>query len=399
METAGIITEYNPAHTGHAYQIARTRRALGPDCAIVCCMSGNWVQSAAPAVADKWTRGRIALLAGADLVLELPTLWAVSSAETFAFGGASVLHATGVVTHLSFGSECGDIAALHAVADCLDSPEYGLGLRRFLDQGMPFAACRQAVVAGLLGPAAGALLESPNNNLGIEYLRALRRLHSPLVPMTVRREGAGYHETAAPEKARFLSATQVRQALAAEDWSAVEPYLLPGEGALLQAAGLADAGLLERAMLARLRTMTAADWALLPDSGSAEGLPDRLEKAGREAGSLEEFYDLAKTKRYTHARLRRLALWAFLGIREADRPSAPPYLRVLAANGRGREVLRTMDGCAALPILTKPAHVRALDETCRQVFAAEARCTDLYGLCRPQISAGGWEWREGPAIV
>lgn len=402
MKTAGIIVEYNPAHSGHAYQIAETRRVLGPDSAVVCCMSGCWVQSAAPAVADKWLRARLAVLSGADLVVELPTMWAVSSAETFALGGVSLLAATGAVTHLSFGSECGDIGALQAVAECLDSKAYAAGLRRFLDEGMSFAACRQAVVTGLLGREAGVLLESPNNNLGIEYLRALRRLDARLCPMTVRREGAGYHDRAVPGQNRFVSATQVRRWLSHGAWAAAEPHLVPGERELLQNAELVlppFSNTVERAFLARLRTMTPADWAELPDSARSEGLPDRLARAGRDARSLDEFYELAKTKRYSHARLRRLALWAFLGLRTQDRPAMPPYIRVLAVSERGREVLRTMKEAASLPVLTKPAHVRDLSVACRRCFDAEARCTDLYGLCMPRIPCGGREWREGPAIL
>lgn len=402
MKTAGIIVEYNPVHSGHAYQIAETRRALGPECAVVCCMSGCWVQSAAPAVADKWLRARLAVMSGADLVIELPTMWAVSSAETFALGGVSLLAATGAVTHLSFGSECGDIGALQAVAESLDCEAYAAGLRRFLDEGMPFAACRQVVITGLLGREAGALLESPNNNLGIEYLRALRRLGAGLCPVTIRREGAGYHDCAVPDQSRFVSATQVRQWLSHGAWEAAELYLVPGELELLQKADLAlppfsDA--VERAFLARIRTMTPADWAELPDSARLEGLPERLTRAGQDARSLAEFYELAKTKRYPHARLRRLVLWAYLGLREQDRPARPPYIRVLAVGQRGREVLRTMKEAASLPVLTKPAHVRELSDACRRSFDIEARCTDLYGLCMPRIPPGGREWREGPAIL
>lgn len=400
MRAAGIIAEYNPFHSGHAYQIEQTRRRLGPECAVVCCMSGCWVQSGAPAAADKWTRAHIAALGGADLVVELPALWAVSSAETFAWGGVSLLAASGLVTDLSFGSECGDADVLAAAAECLDSDEYRAGLRRFLDEGMSFAACRQAVAEGLLGREGAAVLTRPNDNLGVEYLRALRRLNAPIRPLAVRREGAGYHDCGG-ERARFVSATQVRRWLSGGEWAAAEPYLIPGETALLRGAGLClppQPGA-ERAVLARLRTMTAADWAQLPDSGAAEGLPARLERAGRAARSLEEFYALAKTKRYPHARLRRLALWAFLGLRADDRPARPPYLRVLAMNGRGRALLREMKRTALLPVVTKTAHVRALDGDCRRVFELEARCTDLYDLLLPEPPAGGREWREGPAIL
>ena len=152
----------------------------------------------------------------------------------------------------------------------------------------------------------------------------------------------------------------------------------------------------ERGLLARLRTMTAGDWAALPDSGAAEGLPPRLERAGKQCRSLEEFFQLAKPRHWTHARLRRLVTWAFLGLTRADRPDAPPYLRVLGFNARGQELLKAMKAQAALPILTKPAHARELAEPGRRLFALEARCTDLYDLCLPEVPAPGREWTTGP---
>ena len=167
MKIAGIVAEYNPFHTGHAYQIACTRRQLGEDCAIVAVMSGHWVQGGRPAVVDKWTRARLALLGGVDLVLELPTVWAVSSAETFARGAVDLLSLTQVVDALSFGSEYGDIGKLCQVACCLNTTRYEPLVRRFVGQGLPFAAARQRVVNELLGQEYAALLDTPNNKLGI----------------------------------------------------------------------------------------------------------------------------------------------------------------------------------------------------------------------------------------
>ena len=393
MRVCGIIAEYDPLHTGHARQISAVREALG-DCAVLCVMSGNWTQRGAPAIAEKHLRARLALLGGADLVLELPTVWAVSSAESFARGGVSLLEGTGVVTHLCFGSECGDVDKLRQVAECLDSPVYHAGLRRFLDEGMPFAACRQAVAEGLLGKEPAALLSAPNNNLGVEYLRSLHALGSKIEPFTVRRQGALHGEG---PKDGYTSGTYLRTLLREGRFEETAPYLLPGEGELLFASPLADLCRVERAVLARLRTMTEDDWAALPDAGAAEGLPKRLAQAGRRCASLEEFFALAKTKRYPRARLDRLVLWAFLGLTAADIPETPPYLRVLGFNERGREVLREMKDRAALPILTKPAHARELDESGRRLFGLEARCTDLYGLCLPELPPGGMEWLRGPA--
>ena len=154
-----------------------------------------------------------------------------------------------------------------------------------------------------------------------------------------------------------------------------------------------------RAILARLRAMTAADWEKLPDCGVAEGLPQRLERAGKSCTGLEDFFQQAKTKRYTHARLSRLVLWAFLGLTAADVPAQPPYLRVLGFNERGRAVLRQIKDNTCLPIITKPAHARELDEAGRKLFELEARCTDLYDLCFETVPVPGREWTTGPVIL
>lgn len=396
MNIAGITAEYNPFHTGHAYQISALKAQLGPDTSVVAVMSGSWVQQGRPAVTDKWTRARMALNGGADLILELPTVWAAASAESFARGAVELLCRCGVIDTLCFGSETGELAPLLAAAECLDSPDYPEQLRKALEGGASFAAARQAAVEALIGPA-GAALASPNNNLGVEYLRALRSLHSNIKPVTIRREGAA-HNSLDRTGEGCRSATQLRQHLARGEWEAVRPYVPAGNLDILQSAPLADPRLGERAVLACLRKMTAEDWAKLPDAGAGEGLPQRLERAGRQCRSLDDFFTLAKTRRYAMARLRRMALWAFLGLTAADVPAEPPYLRVLGFNARGREVLKRMKTTAQLPILTKPAHARELDGPGRRLFELEARCTDLYGLFLPQLPPPGQEWTRGPII-
>ena len=208
METAGIVAEYNPFHRGHAWHIAETRRRLGGEAPVVCVMSGHWVQRGECALADKWLRAALALDRGADLVVELPTPWAMASAESFARGAVSLLAATGVVDVLSFGSECGDADKLQRAAICLNSPEYEAGLRRLAEGGTPFAAARQRAVEGLLGPELAGLLSTPNNNLGVEYIRALDRLNHNIRPMTIRREG-GRETASLLEQAERLMAPYV----------------------------------------------------------------------------------------------------------------------------------------------------------------------------------------------
>lgn len=403
MKIAGIVAEYNPFHTGHAYQIACTRAQLGEECAIVAVMSGHWVQGGRPAVLDKWTRAKLALLGGVDLVLELPTVWAVSSAETFARGAVDLLALTRVVDELSFGSECGDIGKLCQVACCLNSPLYEAGLRRFVGEGMPFAAARQETVRGILGPEYAGLLSTPNNNLGVEYLRSLERNGWAMGAVTVRREGAPHDSLLqGAERPRFCSATQLRTFLEREDWAALEPYLPEGGLEVLRAGwnGFPTLKRAERGVLARLRTMTAEDWAVIPDSGAGEGMPPRLERAGKQCRSLEEFFALSKPKHWTQARMRRLLLWAWLGLTQADRPGMPPYLRVLGFSQRGQEVLHLMKRHTPTPILTKPARVRSLEEDYEgwllRFFQREAQCTDQYDLCLETVPAPGREWTTSP---
>ena len=383
METAGIVAEYNPFHRGHAWHIAETRRRLGGEAPVVCVMSGHWVQRGECALADKWLRAALALDRGADLVVELPTPWAMASAESFARGAVSLLAATGVVDVLSFGSETGELAPLEEAAAALDAPDYPERLRAALGRGLSFPAARQEA-------AGAACLSAPNNNLGVEYLRSLRALGSTIRPLTVPRQGVGHD---GPAAGGFASASELRRLLRAGRGEEAAPYLTaPWSGEL------ADMQHIERAVLARLRTMGEGDWAALPDGGGAEGLPSRLAKAAREAVSLEDFYTRAKTRRYPHARLRRLALAAFLGLRAAERPAAPPYVRVLGLGGRGRALLRRMKDTCPLPVIVKPAQARELDGPARMLFESEARYTDLYGLCFPAPRPCGAEWIHSPVV-
>ena len=401
MQTAGMIIEYNPLHYGHLYLIRRIREQLGTETAVIGVMSGNFVQRGDFALVRKHARAKAAVASGVDLVLELPLPWAVASAERFADGGVQALEATGVVTHMTFGSECGDASALERVAGCLLSSEYEEALRGRLGEGASYAACRQAAVEQLLGSADAAILESPNNILGVEYCKALLRRKSDIRPLTVSRAGAGYHDVSAEQE--LPSATSIRALLTqGEREAALErmPEAMRTAYEAEERCGRAPVfrERCERAMLARLRSMSEADFAAL-DEGN-EGLYRRLYEASRKATSVEELLDLAKTKRYAYTRLQRMVLWAYLGLCPSEFPAEEPYLRVLAANSRGREVLARMRKTASLLVLTKSADVRQLSAEAQRLFELEVRATDLYTLAYPDLTAadGGAEWREGPVI-
>ena len=370
MKVVGVVAEYNPFHAGHRRHLAETRRRAG-ECAVVCAMSGNFVQRGECAVTDKWTRAAAALEGGADLVLELPTVWAAASAEQFAFGAVSILRSAGAQA-LSFGSESGDAAAVARAAAALNSPEFSAALRAHLDAGLPFALCRQRAAEALLGSGGAACLTGANDSLGAEYLKAAARLGWSPAVYAIPRQGAGHDGGDHPE---YPSASHLRA------------RILAGELPLDNPASLEYN---QRAVLARLRAMTPEEFAALPDSG--EGLDRRLRQAARQAVSLEQLYALAKTKRYAHARIRRMVLWAALGLRESDRPAIPPYLRVLGANSRGREVLRAIP--EDMTVITKPAHGRDLP-----LLELEGRCTDFYALCRRKPEPCGAEWSTSPVIL
>lgn len=398
MRTAGIISEYNPFHRGHAWQIGELRRRLGAETAVVCAMSGSFVQRGDFAVMRTHARAEAAVRGGADLVLELPLPWAIASAEGFAAGGVGVLAATGAVDTLVFGSECGDTETLKAVAAALESKSFAAYLRQGLQEGVSFAAAREAAARKLLGEKA-AVLAQPNDTLGVEYCKAIARQAAALMPLALPRRGVG-HDGGAAEG--FASASHIRELLTnGEDASA---YLTAESAAIYArecAAGRAPVTMqnAERAVLSRLRAMCEEDFARY-DSGN-EGLYRRFYDAARTVASVDELLSAVKTKRYAYARLRRMLLAAYLDVTAADVPPEVPYLRVLACNERGRKLLKTIKKTGSAPVLTKSADVRALSEEAQKLFALTARAADQYVLAYPELRAGRGSsaWTEGPVIV
>ena len=371
MKKVGIVAEYNPFHGGHCYHIAETRRRIGEECSMIVAMSGNFVQRGECAITDKWARARMALEGGADLVLELPTVWACASAEHFAYGAVSILKAAGADT-LSFGSESGDSDRLKRAAAALDSDGFQNVLKNYLSEGLPFAVCRQKAVEELIGTEGAACLSNPNDNLGVEYLKAARRLNFDPEVIAVPRVGAAHDGGDHPE---YPSASHVRR------------QILSGEETMENPACLTYN---ERGILTILRSVKLEDLTAIPDSG--EGLDRRLYEAIRKADTLEQIYDLTKSKRYAHSRIRRMVLWAALGLKVSDRPERVPYLRVLGANERGRSVLKEISD--EVNVITKPSHGKGLP-----LMELEARCTDFYAMCRKDYTSCGAEWSTSPVIL
>ena len=361
MEITGIICEYNPLHLGHRKQLDQIRKTLGPDCGIVCLMSGNFVQRGAPAIVDKMRRAEAAVRCGADLVLELPVTYSLSSAEGFAAGGVRIL--SGFCDRLCFGAETADGTALMATAQALLTPEFSQMLRQQLETGLSFPAARQAALEAMGLDA--SLLQTPNNILAIEYCKAILAQGCAMRPMVIHRQGS-YHDTA-PDSEN-PSATALRQLMAAgESWGAYVPEEAADCFADAPRHTLEQG---QKAILYRLRTMTDAEFEALPYG--SEGLWRKLMHAARKETTVEEILTAVKSKRYTRSRLDRMLMCAFLGITREDLEAPAPYTRVLALNDRGREILKLARAGGAFPNAgqTMDASYQTL----------ENRCGDLYGL-------------------
>ena len=391
----GIICEFDPLHSGHARLLSHAR-AMGAD-AVICAMSGNFTQRGSFAALDKRARAEMAVRCGADLVVELPTVWAMSPAETFARGGVQLLALTGVDT-LLFGSECGELDPLQRVAEALLDPLLGEDLRAELQSGIPFAAARQQAVARRVG-ALAELLPAPNNILAVEYLKAIYDQRLELHPLTVLRTGAQHDRFA---EGNIRSASELRMRIGAgEDVSAFLPRAAAeifarektrGRGPVLPET-------LESALLSRLRMLPQTAYNALP--GATEGLGNSLYRAAHEEPTLDGVLAAAKSKRYALARIRRMTMCAALGVTAGMDGGTPPYARVLAIGAQGRELLRAIDMRASVPVITKPAAGRSLPGPAGEIFALTADAHDLYVLgcpAREERRCGG-DWRASPFVL
>ena len=329
MKVTGIICEYNPLHMGHSKQLELVKKQQQPEDGIVCLMSGNYVQRGAPAVFDKMHRAKAAVLCGADLVLELPVTVSLSSAEGFAAGGVQIL--SPFCNDLCFGAENADRDLLNSTAHALLDPAFSTQLRTQLDKGMSFPAARQAALEAMGVDA--SLLSAPNSILAVEYCKAILQQNASMAILPIQRCGS-YHDTEVDRE--NPSATAIRKCIAEQKpWLDHIPSAAQG---CFQDATTHSLAAGERAMLARLRCMDEDDFAALPYG--SEGLWRKLMHAVRSEATLEDILASVKSKRYTRSRLDRMVMCAFLGITQEMLNAPVPYVRVLAFNDRGREILK-----------------------------------------------------------
>lgn len=390
MKTVGLITEYNPFHNGHAYHIEKAKMLTGADRVIVV-MSGDFVQRGAPAVMPKHLRAESALLSGASLIIELPVCFATGSAEYFAQGSISLLNRLGCIDSICFGSECGDLHLLKEIAQILaDEPiEYQTALKQALKEGASFPAARQEAL-NIYSDKYSEILASPNNILGIEYLKALAKIHSKMEPFTIKRIGAGYHDM--DIDGQFSSATAIRSDIyqLADVNSSSESLPLTH----IQTQVPSSCHELMKKNYQTRYPVKADDFSLLlkakllsETAGSlshyldmSPELANRILRLRNDYLSFEQFCDLLKTKELTRSRISRSFIHVLLGITNdwLTAMKAPtPYARILGFRRDHADLLGILKRTSDIPLITSPTRA-ALADTAHQMLELDIYASDLY---------------------
>lgn len=367
MANIGIISEFNPFHTGHKYLIENIK---GENDTVICVMSGNFVQRGDVAILPKNERTAAALKNGADLIIELPTPYAMSFAERFAEGSVYILKSLGIIDEICFGSECGDIEALQNIADILSTNEFQNKIALRLKSGDTFAKIRTDIL-GEYDKKYAEILTNPNNILAVEYILAAKNLGADFSFQTIKRIGASHDSKTSDITA---SASLIREMLRdgqAEKTTEYLPYTYSKNFASIEN--------IEKAILADLRANNLASrYNSLPEI--SEGLENRICEAVKNSLTLNELYENIKSKRYPLSRIRRIILYSFLGITEDMAAKKPPYIRVLGFTEKGKAALTEITKKANLPIICTAKDALALDGFAKEVFEKECTCSDIWAL-------------------
>lgn len=390
MKVAGIIAEYNPFHNGHALLAYKAREAGATHVAAV--MSGNFVQRGEPALMHHTVRTKAAIECGIDLVLQLPSVYAVSSAQSFAQAGVEILDGTGIVDWLVFGSECGDTEKITETAKLIYSDEIRPYISDELDKGITFAAARENALRKI-SPECADIIQKPNNILGVEYAAALERINSNIMPVTFKRIGAEHDSD--KSNGEIASASMVREFIKGRREFA--DFVPDKAEAIYWNASISDIKLIENAILYKMKTTTAEALSLAPDV--SEGIENRIINAAKEAKNLEELYYLAKTKRYTHARIRRIIINHFLCVTAEDTAISAPYIRVAGFNEKGAELIRMLKKTAKLPVITKASDIADAGENAQKIFSLECTAGEIFSLCLPENGSYPPEKSVKPIIL
>ncbi len=402
MRTSAIICEFNPLHIGHE-RLIQYAKENGAD-KIVCIMSGNFVQRGEPAVADKYTRAKAAILSGADLVLEMPLPFSSASAEYFAKAGVYIADRLGFVDELIFGSELGNISALEEIAEKQLSPEFRQRVSHIYTGELGFPASAEKAYEELYGR--NDALKSPNNILAIEYIKALKRLGSPLAVRTIER----FDNYSSDEiSGKYPSASALRKLIEADGFHNLEKYMPKGAYEALEEAekqGLfpINTDKYGFALLSFLRISSAAQ--LSEIEGISGGLENRIIQSALSSTTYEELLKNVATKKYTDARLRRALLFSLFGIIHSDMSTMPIYVNLLAAGNGGRELLSRLRKNDEMWVVTKASDKKRLiseltgfkKADAERLYELEKKADAIYSLCLEPARDAGFFERKAPLV-
>ncbi len=388
MSIVGIVAEYNPFHNGHLYHLQQAKLLTGSKHAVVV-MSPNFVQRGAPAIADKWLRTKMALLSGADMVIELPTPYATASAEFFATASVSLLHHSGIVDSLNFGSENNNIDLLKKIAKVLvEEPEpFKILLKENLETGVNFPRARAKAfidyahfVPSLFNhiDEIEEIIKTPNNILGIEYLKALNKLNSQIIPTTIKRKGSGYHQAQLSQS--FSSATAIRSEIYKGNWDTITQAMPKESYDLMQKSAKA----LNLSPFLCYRLLFSSPQDLSHIMGITEGMENRILKSFKETQDIEEMVSKIKSKRFTQTAIQRLLLNIILQVKKTDfndyeQAGGPQYIRVLGFRKSSSGLVTQLSTKATLPIVMNVRKdYKDLPPLARKMLDFEIRSTNLY---------------------
>lgn len=399
MNITGIITEYNPFHNGHLYHLSSAKSVTNCD-GVVCIMSGNFVQRGGPSIIDKWQRASMAIENGVDLVIELPTFYALSSAEHFAKGSLYILNSLGIINNIFFGSECGNVEDLVKIANILvnEPLEFKDELKRNLDNGITFAKSREnALVKVLKDENLSEILRNSNNILGIEYIKAILSLNSKITPLTFKREGSNYNDK--DLSSTFASATSIRKALKDSDSFEDLANFMPEESyRILKKLKENDYPFIfENEMFQFIKYKVVSECVsfnkLLEIS---EGLDNKIIKEVYNSNSYEDFVLNIKSKRYTYTKISRLLTQIFIGLDGYDCKELFNkdllYARVLGFNDKGKKILKEMKKTSTIPLITKVPR-----DTDNPLLALDIAATKCYSLLNKKVHPFD-DYLKGPII-
>ena len=386
MKILGITAEYNPFHNGHKYHLERSMEQTGADYSIAV-MSGNFTQRGEIAILDKWTRSRIAVENGVDLVIELPFVFACARGEIFASGAVDILRGMGV-TDIAFGSESGEMDRLKALVEDMTAGSGAINMirRRQMKEGYSYVKASQLAVERVLGKEKAAIITEPNNILAVEYLKRIaywRKRGHIMEPHTVKRYGSGYHDL--DQETGFAGASAIRSMLEKPQVTAKELERYMPENAAKAAASAGDIKETEKRAFMLLKSElvknSSSELSMIYCMG--EGLENKFKKEIIGAGSMEEFIDSMVSRRYTKAAVRRLIIYVLMGLKEYD-PAGRIYGRVLAAGERGRELLRLLKKreLASIPVIS---NINKESDTCEAVWETlkyDVLASDMYNIIR-----------------